>query len=67
MKDQTFRADFAVMQDSEKITRIGKSSIYVPESQFSGATIKWLDESAYMKQSIPNSEVNNEKYNSNNP
>ena len=67
MKDHTIRADFAVIRDSEKIIRIGKSTIYVPESQFSGGNIKWFDESTYRKQSSQNSEVNYEKYNSNNP
>ena len=56
MKEQMIRADFATIQEQVQIIRIGKSTVHIPEIQYSGKNIRWLDESAYMNEHSQGSE-----------
>ena len=47
MKKQT--VEFAVVTKNGVVTQIGRSVIYQPEIKFKGGTVKWVDDSKYMK------------------
>ena len=36
--------DFAVKKENGAITKIGKSDIYVPRTNFKGGSIKWYED-----------------------
>ena len=41
--------EFAVVTKNGVVTHIGHSVIYQPEIKFKGGTVKWVDDSKYMK------------------
>ena len=41
--------EFAVVTKNGVVTQIGHSVIYQPEIKFKGGTVKWVDDSKYMK------------------
>lgn len=41
--------EFAVVTKNGVVTQIGRSVIYQPEIKFKGGTVKWVDDSKYMK------------------
>ena len=47
IKKQT--VEFAVVTKNGVVTQIGRSVIYQPEIKFKGGTVKWVDDSKYMK------------------
>lgn len=41
--------EIAVVKDKGKITRVGKSSILLPKTNFKGGSVKWYDDKPKQK------------------